>query len=284
MEKKKISCSYSFLVIILFATVCILTDYIVIDRKLREGKSVNSVIEDKSNVNENIVDIRTDSTKDYVYDASYENDGIVESYNTYYNTYFLKDIVVPFININSDDARKVNDEIRGVYNSAIDIYKKGIDDGMSYVDDCSYKYYINGDIISIVLTYGHGATDVVRPDYYIYNFNLKTGKLVSYNDVYSFVGFNSDDINDSVKNLITNIMQEKLNGTKDPAKETGDGAYYPEGTNFDTYNDKSYENYLNSINDGTIKYFIDSNKKLNVVVTLSIPAGAGRFNTIITVD
>ena len=107
MEKKKISCSYSFLVIILFATVCILTDYIVIDRKLREGKSVNSVIEDKSIVNENIVDIRTDSTKDYVYDASYENDGIVESYNTYYNTYFLKDIVVPFININSDDARKL---------------------------------------------------------------------------------------------------------------------------------------------------------------------------------
>ena len=63
---------------------------------------------------------------------------------------------------------------------------------MSYVDDCSYKYYINGDIISIVLTYGHGATDVVRPDYYIYNFNLKTGKLVSYNDVYSFVMPDSD--------------------------------------------------------------------------------------------
>ena len=34
-EKKKISCSYAVLVIILFATVCFLTDYILIDRKLR---------------------------------------------------------------------------------------------------------------------------------------------------------------------------------------------------------------------------------------------------------
>ena len=273
MEKKKNCCSYSFLIIILFATVCILTDYIVIDRKLREGKSDNSVIEDKSNVDESIVDIRTDSTKDYVYDASYDNDGIVESYNTYYNTYFLKDIVVPFININSDDARKVNDEIKGVYDSAIDIYNKGTNDGMSYVDDCSYKYYVNGDIISIVLTYGHGATDVVRPDYYIYNFNLKTGKLVSYNDVYSFVGFNSDNINISISDSITSVMTEKMSSFPDSLK-----------ADFDTYNNQSFQNYINSVDDGSIKYYVDSNKKLNVMVTLSIPAGVGSFDTIITVD
>lgn len=35
-EKKKISCSYAVLVIILFATVCFLTDYIVIERKLNK--------------------------------------------------------------------------------------------------------------------------------------------------------------------------------------------------------------------------------------------------------
>ena len=38
MEKKKkgIRCSYAVLVIILFATVCILTDYIVIERKMNK--------------------------------------------------------------------------------------------------------------------------------------------------------------------------------------------------------------------------------------------------------
>lgn len=37
-EKKEIKCSYSLLVIILFATVCFLTDYIVIERKTRVNK------------------------------------------------------------------------------------------------------------------------------------------------------------------------------------------------------------------------------------------------------
>lgn len=39
-DKKNIRCSYALLVIILFATVCFLTDYIVVDRKLREDKTI----------------------------------------------------------------------------------------------------------------------------------------------------------------------------------------------------------------------------------------------------
>ena len=63
-----------------------------------------------------------------------------------------------------------------------------------------------------------------------------------------------------------------------------DGGYYPEGTNFDTYNTKSIENYKNSVSNNTLKYFLTDNKKLNIVVSLSVPAGRGEFNTIITVD
>lgn len=61
-EKKKISCSYAVLVIILFATVCFLTDYIIIERKTRvnkcpkcentctkcDVKEENSVVEDSN--------------------------------------------------------------------------------------------------------------------------------------------------------------------------------------------------------------------------------------------
>lgn len=57
MEKKKISCSYSVLVILLFAVVCILTDYIVIDRKLNEGGGSVS-----SSVNTNTNDDAKDNT------------------------------------------------------------------------------------------------------------------------------------------------------------------------------------------------------------------------------
>ena len=49
-DKKKISCSYALLVIILFAVVCFLTCYIVIDRKLNEN---NGTVKDNNIVNEN---------------------------------------------------------------------------------------------------------------------------------------------------------------------------------------------------------------------------------------
>lgn len=274
-KKKGIRCSYGVLIVILFATVCLLTDYIVIDRKLREDKSSNSdnlIIEDNSN-DSNIIISKVDTTKDYVYDAVYDSDDIADSYSTFHKTFYLKDIVVPYVNIDSEDASKVNDEIKSVYNSAIAVYKKGIEDKVSYVDNCSYKYYINDDILSLVLTYGHGATDVVHPDYYIYNFDLKTGKLVSYSDVYSYIGFNSDNISESVKSSISSVMSEKMSNFPDSLK-----------ADFDTYNNQSFQNYINSVDDGTIKYFIDSNKKLNIIVTLSIPAGTGMFDTIISVD
>lgn len=52
--KKKIKCSYGILVIVLFAVVCFLTDYILIDRNLNEGKGVtdcvsNSVVDKEDN-------------------------------------------------------------------------------------------------------------------------------------------------------------------------------------------------------------------------------------------
>lgn len=60
-EKKTIKCSYALLVIILFATVAFLTDYIIIDRKTRKcdcpkcEATNNEVISDNTGFNENYV-------------------------------------------------------------------------------------------------------------------------------------------------------------------------------------------------------------------------------------
>ena len=66
-DKKNIRCSYALLVIILFATVCFLTDYIVIDRKLREDKTIiydDNVTDNANNSSDNKFEVITQGELD----------------------------------------------------------------------------------------------------------------------------------------------------------------------------------------------------------------------------
>ena len=114
-----------------------------------------------------------------------------------------------------------------------------------------------------------------------YNFNLNNGNLLTYQEVYRLLGYTSDEIDQKIQNEITVIIKEELK--KDPLTDTGDGAYYPDGKNFETYNNESIDNYRNSLKDNSIRYFIDNDKRLNVIVTLSVPMGTGVFDTIIKI-
>ena len=57
-----------------------------------------------------------------------------------------------------------------------------------------------------------------------------------------------------------------------------------ENIDFDTYNKASIQNYRDSVNDDSIKYFIDEDEKLNVIVDLEIPVDKGTFNVVITIE
>ena len=60
--------------------------------------------------------------------------------------------------------------------------------------------------------------------------------------------------------------------------------YYPENTNFDTYNNESFKNYLDSIDNNTLQYFIDENGILSIIVRLSIPVESGYYDTIVKIE
>ena len=269
-EKKGIRCSYGLLIIILFATVCFLTDYIVIDRKLREDKTIiydNPVSKEDS--------IKIDSSKDYVYDASYDFDFLKDSYYANGRLINKSDIVVPYINIDSDAAKAANEEIAKLYNDLGESYNDATEREIFYRVS-KYDAYVVDNIVSVIITVTAGGTDVPINYYYTYNFSLKDGHLLSYSDVFTAAGIDFNNISSRVQKTVTAVMTDKLSGFTE-------SNYYGD-TNFDTYNNESYENYVVSVNNGTIKYFIDSNKKLNIIVTLSIPAGRGEFDTIITVE
>ena len=279
MDNQKKNTGLYVLIVILCLLVLALGGYIVYDKCLNDKPVAPEV---KPATNESVS--KSDDTKDWVYDAEYTKNVTADSYSTYYKTYYAKDIVVPYINVNSSYATTANSEIKNVFNDAIEAYNDGVSGGVVYIDECGYKKYVDENTLSVVLAYGVGGYDMVYPKYYTYNINLNTGNQLSYEEAYTIAGMNSSDIDSRVESAITKVMKEKLKDLKDPKKDTGDGGYYPDGTNFDTYNNESIKNYKKTVSDNTLKYFLSDNGKLNVIVTLNIPVGLGQFDTIITVD
>lgn len=280
MENKKSNKFLYVVIALLSIAVILLGGYIVKDKFLdKKNTDVNDTsLKDKNE--ENDVDMndyyKIDKNRAWIYDAEYEKKVSAEQYSTGSDTYYAKSIVVPYININSTYATDSNNEIKKVFDMAIEDYNQGVKDEMTYVDECNYKKYLTDDVLSVLVTFGVGATDVVQPNYYTYNFDLKTGEKLSYEDVYQLAGFNSNNIESKVTSAITDVMKEKMSDMSDDN--------YPEGTNFDYYNNKSMMNYRDSVKNNTLRYFLSNDGKLNVVVKLIIPAGIEEFDTIITVS
>ena len=160
-----------------------------------------------------------------------------------------------------------------INNPAILKYNEGVSDKRTYIEEFEYEKYINNNSLSVILTYGFGATDVVHPKYYTYNIDLETGNQISYTDLYTIAGFNTSNIDSKVEKAIAKKLQEELKDMN-----------YPKGTNFDTFNNQSISNYKKSVSNNTLKYFLSNDGKLNIVVNLYIPAGTGEFDKIITVE
>lgn len=248
--------------------------------ELQEKLDTISNILNPSNSDSNSLVSKKDESKDWVYDAEYQKNVSKESYRRGNETFYAKDIVVPYINIDSSYADECNKEIKEVFDEAINTYNDGINDGASCVTKCYYEKYVKDDILSIILYYSVPLND----QFYTYNINLKTGEQVSYEELYKIAGFDSSNIDSKVETAITKVMKEQLKDLKTYGVDTGSGGYYPEGTTFDTYNNESFANYKNSIKDNSLEYFLSNDNKLNVVVTLSIPAGGGKFDNVITVE
>jgi hypothetical protein len=229
------------------------TDWYYIDRAT--GKGTN-ILEETIDLNDHDY-LKRDSTKEWVYDADYEKDVKEESYKTGYEEYFVKDIKAPFFNIASQDAENANFETKKVFNSALEVYKAGLEDKMSFVEECDYKTYQKGNTIAVIYTYGHGSTDVVYPDYYAYCFSTETGDRLTYEEIYTLAGFNENDLNEKVKKAITDYSKGVV----------------PEDDDFDKYNNLSLDYYAKAVKEGTLQAFIDNDGELYIITKMHFPAG-----------
>ena len=187
--------------------------------------------------------IKLDNSKDYVYDADYKYDG--QQYTEYAKRLggrmkpgndelnltegvseeqsLVSDFKVPYINIDSEDAKKANEEIKNIYieyAKSFDeppLWVKSSDDPTSVGADyyLRYKAFINNDVLSIVI----GSCTILSGSsglgftYNTYNFDLKTGKLLYYSDLVSKLGYSVDESYDKITNVLNS--RTDLDGVKE---------------------------------------------------------------------
>lgn len=258
--------------------------------------NLGSDIDDSENVSTSnstkYVD-KVNKNEEYVYDANYEKNVSKKSYvDSFDGNISVNDIRVPYINIKSDDAEKVNSKLKEMHDELVDYFKENlkIEDSKKIFPGGStvyYNVYRYDDILSVSITKRyHGGTDVDTYKYYAYNFDIKTGNLLSYDDLISRLGsvtYNVDYTSSNVKTYVSRAIDiysknELKDYTLNSTEKIYDGMTYTEMLNEDI------KNYENSISDNSLVYYCDSNGNLNVVVNLLFPWGAGHFDTVLTID
>ena len=199
-------------------------------------------------------DITTKASKVYE-DEDYYSENIV----TYKNYKYKRG----YINLDSKYANEANSEIKKIIENNINknesAYEGSNFDPMylnSFIDSS------NGNILSILLETTYNTRAKITHTYNTFNIDITTGNKLSYEEIYKYAGFAKDNIESKVKESIKVEMKD-LN------------VDYQDDETFNSYYNKTVSEYIDSVNDNNVKYYLNSNGKLIVVVKAYIPKGDG---------
>lgn len=223
----------------------------------------NSYIAYKSKLN---------SERDLVYDAEYTSEIDNTSYKSdaTEETYSTDNIVVPYININSEDVTLMNNQIKSLYNEFISIYSECLNS--PWYIKTNYKTYTNKNVLSLLIEKETGGTYEPEKTYYSYNLNLSDLKEMSYSDLCSYIGKSREDVNNKIEHGIKKYM-ETLNPT-----------IWDENNKIDYYIKQSVDNYNQSVENKDIQAIINENNRLTEAVRLIIPSDIGEKTQLIVVE
>ena len=140
---------------------------------------------------------------------------------------------IPEININSNKAEEINEEINRIYVEKIESIMKNSKDYTDY--SITYKSYINGELLSLIIkeTIREGK-NTQSAKINTYNYNLNQNKTVSINDILSAKGYDSKKLQKEIDAEIKELNQkdeELKNQYKEVRlRETSDEMYKIENT------------------------------------------------------
>ena len=219
-----------------------------------KGTTIINQTEEKSNVEakeEEKTSKKIDESKDWVYDAEYVKDKENKVVDGYYNS--NKELVVPYININSKDAEEANKQIEAIFEEIYSKYGEKNSEKVRILYQSKYEWYENENILSVVINVvdsvvngGAGTSKL-----YIYNFNLDTLNNATLDEMSKVCGFKSS------KDVTSKIAQ-----------------WEDRQRNYEKNNPDMIAAQLEKVANN--QYFIDADGNLNFVY---IGLAAGRYYT-----
>lgn len=284
MEERRNSITISGVLVGLIIGIVLLSGiYIFINKDSIFGSKNNSN-ETSNGVNSNsqTVSIKEDDTKDYVYDAEYNNHNMPNGYvkgkasnnskrisNDIFNSIEVNpsdpqsfdDMKVPYINIKG--AQAINKMIEHNYLDYVQefvYYTSNSDEPLPTRSVLTYYTYTSDDVLSIIIAYGQAQTTPISVNYSIFNYDLKTGKLLSNDELIQNLGF--INIDEQVKNQLSGFIEN------DWLSDSRHERVFNFGSGEIDIVEYNVNAYLNNSKDRLM--YVDSDGNLNVIVFLEL--------------
>jgi len=286
-------------VIIAILLMAILVVLIWVGIVIKNSGDDNKNKDNSSNIavkNDNENSLLSMDLDDLVYDAEYDKADTNIGEITYYpkalkndiwvvdydNPVIIKlsDIQYPYIDLDSSDAQKANNEIKDMYKQYKDSFDNYSKENMNEVptpyfidaimeeDFNKYSKYRYENIISVVIyDIANSNSDNSNEwlyDYSTWTFNLENQKLMDFEEICEKLGYNENEVRQQVENQVKNKLLE----------------YSDFNDEWNIYHalDNTMENYDNSK-----KYFIDNAGNLNIIVDTEVPFEREHYEFIYTI-
>lgn len=283
-QKKTIKVSLGTVIcifIIVLLVIALGAMYYYYNHNQSDTNDVNSGVVEKveNNINNEISETKVnkvnklDENKDIVY----------ASFSKYSSEYSYS---IPYINIDSADAKKINDEIESYYKPLVEAEIKNETEGLSVIMyNVKYNSYVNDNVLSLIVSCEY-PNDCIG--YKVYNLDIYKGTIISNDDILNMKNLNETKFLGLLKEIYEKEFISSY-GTKEAFINNLKNA--PVGWTESEIQEqtKEYERQLNktvSSDNYSIKtpIFLNENGKICIVGTIYSMAGAEAYDHIIDTD
>ena len=193
---------------------------------------------------------------------------VTDAYSDYITGYNYGDYAycyhIPQINLRDDLAAEVNREIYDTLYPILEenVYSHMETYGYPFCGGMRYCWGIQKDILSVLVI--TEVADWYWTDYYVFNVSLKTGKLLSQEEVLAAFGLDTD----AFRELAAEILRQDIEGSYTEESIEGMGR--------DCYNSLITDT-VSAENLSQILTYVGGNGNLCMVAGVYVPAGAGYY-------
>ena len=142
---------------------------------------------------------KTDEAQNLVYTSSTVNENVDGVYNI--------NAQIPTININSDEANAMNEDITKTFNDEIPKIKGNTE--LYTVYSVNYIAYLNGDLLSLAIRSSYYEEEGVQTiNIKTYNYNLSQNKSVSLSELMTAKGLTPDNVQIDINNKLETLNEQ----------------------------------------------------------------------------